>query len=56
MSREMVGGRGKRVEKDSAVSKRDNKGPGNELCLCPQWGKKPMKDFIMEVDVTSFLF
>ena len=56
MSREVVGGRGKRVEKDSAGSKSDHKGPGNELYLCPQWGKKPVKDFIMEVDVISFLF
>lgn len=56
MSREAAGGRGKRVEKDSAGSQSDHKGPGNELCLCPQWGKKPVKDFTMEVDVLLFLF
>lgn len=56
VSREAAGGRGKRVEKDSAGSKSDHKGPGNELCLCPQRGKKPVKDFTMEVDVLLFLF
>ena len=43
-------------EKWLAAGGREQGGPVNELCLCPQQGRKPLKGFMMEVDVISFVF